>query len=365
VVKDQEKLQTQEFSFVVCDEAQNIKNPRTGASKAAKRLKSPCRLALSGTPVENSLEDLRSIFDFILPGYLGSAEEFRDAYRTPLESKHDAETAERLRKITAPFLLRRLKTDKTIIADLPKKVIVNEYASLSPSQAALYTSVLEDAMRKLEKSQNSFARSALVLGLLTSLRQICAHPRVYDKKSPPLARLSGKALLLVTLLSDILSGGEKVLIFSQYVETLVTLQAIIQQELGLNPVSDCLLYHGSQSLPQRSAIVEAFQKNPDCRVLLISLKAGGTGLNLTAASRVIHYDLWYNPSVENQATDRAFRIGQKHCVFVHRLICRNTFEEKVEAMLQNKAELAELSVATGESWLTKLTDAELKALFMA
>jgi SNF2 family DNA or RNA helicase len=266
--------------------------------------------------------------------------------------------AEALRKITAPFLLRRLKTDKAIIKDLPEKIVVNEYAALEKSQAALYESVVAESIEKSEKIEPS-ERSSLILLLLTSLKQICDHPRVFDKESPAGSGLSGKAQLLLALLEEILANHEKTIVFSQYVETLDCLERIIRNELGESP----LVYHGGLSQNARSEVINRFQNDSASRILLISLRAGGLGLNLTAASRVIHYDLWYNPAVENQATDRAFRIGQKRNVFVHRFITKNSFEEKIDAMLSSKQELADMTVTSGESWLAKMSHEELKALF--
>jgi SNF2 family DNA or RNA helicase len=268
------------------------------------------------------------------------------------------EKAEDLRKIISPFLLRRVKTDKNIIKDLPDKIVTNEYAVLEKEQAALYESVVEESMRKAEKIESN-ERYTLVFSLLTSLKQICDHPRVYDKESPASMELSGKAQLLVTLLEEILANREKTLVFSQYVETLECLEKIIKKELG----EPSLIYHGGLGQNTRAEIVERFQNDPAARIMLVSLKAGGLGLNLTAASRVIHYDLWYNPAVENQATDRAFRIGQKNTVFVHRFITKNSFEEKIDAMIQSKQELADMTVASGESWIARMSRDELKALF--
>ncbi|MDR0909402.1 MAG: DEAD/DEAH box helicase [Spirochaetaceae bacterium] len=365
--KDKEALSQIDFSLLLVDEAQNLKNANTQVARAVKSLHSQFKLALSGTPIENRLEDLRSIFDFIVPGYLGNESDFRRRWRIPIEVHREGEIAQSLQKITSPFLLRRLKSDKKIIADLPDKVIINNYASLEKEQAALYESLVRDSLeraegidKKAEAGENVAAnRHALVLNLLTGLKQICNHPRAYDKESPALAKLSGKAQLLLTLLGTILENGEKTLIFSQYVETLAILQSIIKEEMGVEP----LLYHGGMDTSKRGKVIDAFQNQDKQKIMLISLKAGGVGLNLTAASRVIHYDLWYNPSVENQATDRAFRIGQKRKVFVHRFITKSTFEEKIDAMLNNKLELAGMSLGTGESWLSQMTHEQLAELF--
>jgi len=347
------------FSLLVCDEAQLMKNAGAQRSRGVKSITAAHKLALSGTPVENRLEDLRSIFDFVLPGYLGGAEEFKKTWRESIELDRDRETADKLKRITSPFLLRRLKTDRDIVPDLPDKIISDEYAKLAPDQAALYETVVRSGLADTESARPRSERAALVLKFLTSLKQICDHPRVYDKESPPEARLSGKCLLLVELLREMLDRREKVLVFSQYVETLELLRTVLSDELD----ESCLLYHGGLSKKARDAAVDAFQNESAARVMLVSLRAGGLGLNLTAASRVIHYDLWFNPAVENQATDRAFRIGQTKNVFVHRLIVAGSFEEKIDAMLKAKRELADMSVSSGESWIAKMSGDELRELF--
>jgi len=357
-VRDIEKLAEEDFSLLLVDEAHLMKNSETRISRAVKQLRSKYRLALSGTPVENRLEDLRSLFDFIIPGYLGSPADFREQYRVPIEVMHDRDRAEKLRKITAPFLLRRVKTDKTIIKDLPEKIVINEYAALEKEQAALYESVVAESIKK-SKEVAPQERSSLIFYMLTSLKQICDHPRVFDKESPAVSELSGKARLLLALLGEILANREKTLVFSQYVETLDCLERIIRKELG----EAALVYHGGLGQSARGEAVNRFQSDPSARIMLVSLKAGGLGLNLTAASRVIHYDLWYNPAVENQATDRAFRIGQKRNVFVHRFITKNSFEEKIDAMISSKQELADMTVASSESWIAKMSHDELSALF--
>lgn len=358
VARDLRDLEGVAFSLLVVDEAHLLKNAATKASVAVKSLRSTYRLALSGTPVENRLEDLRSIFDFALPGYLGGAAEFKREWRVPIEVDRDAKKGEELKRITSPFLMRRLKTDKSIIDDLPDKVETDEYARLSPAQAALYKGVVDKGLSDLDEAEGAIARQALLLGLFTSLKQICDHPRVYDKESPPLPALSGKCGLLLALLEEILERREKVLVFSQYVQTLDVLKTVIGEALG----EESLVYHGGMSAKKRDEAVFAFQNDDAQRVMLVSLKAGGLGLNLTAASRVIHYDLWFNPAVESQATDRAFRIGQTKDVFVHRFITLGTFEEKLDAMIKSKRELAEMSVSSGESWLSRMSDEEVKAI---
>jgi superfamily II DNA or RNA helicase len=358
-VRDAAKLAERTFSLLIVDEAHLMKNAETRGSRTVKGLRSHYRFALSGTPVENRLEDLRSLFDFILPGYLGTAEQFKKTYRYPIEVERRKDKAGELRRITAPFLLRRLKTDKAVAGDLPDKISINEYTVLEKGQAALYESIVAGALEKSAALEDPAGRSALILGLLTGLKQVCDHPRVYDKESPAVSALSGKAQLLLVLLEEILAGREKALVFSQYVETLDCLREIIKNELG----EAAPVYYGGLSQKRRNEAVDRFQADPACRILLVSLRAGGLGLNLTAASRVIHYDLWYNPAVENQATDRAFRIGQTRNVFVHRFITKNSFEEKIDAMLQSKRELADMTVSSGESWLARMSHDELRSLF--
>jgi superfamily II DNA or RNA helicase len=358
-VRDRKDMEGIRFSLIVADEAHLMKNASTGTSKAVKAILAPMRLALTGTPVENRLEDLRSLFDFIIPGYLGGKARFTHEYRTPIELHADEHAAARLRKVTGPFLLRRLKTDSSIIKDLPPKMTLDEFADLSAEQDLLYREVSARAMAAAACATDPGQRAGIILGLLTALKQICNHPRAYDGKGQARARDSGKAELLLSLLRGILEGDEKALVFSQYVGTLRVLAGLIHDVFGM----DALLYHGGMETGERQKAVDAFQRDPSIRMMLVSLKAGGLGLNLTAASRAIHFDLWYNPAVEDQATDRIYRIGQERSVFVHRLICRGTFEEKITAMLREKRVMAELGVSQGESWITRMSDAELEALF--
>jgi SNF2 family DNA or RNA helicase len=359
VVRDVAGWAQTPFSLMILDEAHGLKNAAAKRSLAIRRVQRNAILALSGTPVENRLEDLRALFDLVMPGYLGEAGEFRTRWRIPIELHGNADVAGRLKRITAPFLLRRLKTDASIVPDLPEKTVLDEYATLAPPQAALYQAVLDELAGDPEAFDKSRGRQALVFQLLTALKQVCNHPRAYDGESPLTVEGSGKARLLLDLLETILENSEKVLVFSQYVGTLNILDQLIREHLDEAP----LVLHGEMTTEARSRAVDAFQTDPARKIFLISLKAGGVGLNLTAASRVIHYDLWYNPAVENQATDRAFRIGQTRQVFVHRLICAGTFEEKIDAMLKAKKAMADLSVGTGESWLGDLGAAELRELF--
>ena len=357
--RDVKKLSEKTFDCLIIDEAQAVKNTQTKNAQALRLLQAVSRIAMTGTPVENSLEDMRALFDFIIPGYLGSAETFRKKWRIPIELHGDTETAESFQKITAPFLLRRLKTDPAVISDLPEKVITPQYCRLTPEQTALYESLVQTQLKNVLKAEEGIQRSALVLKLLTALKQVCNHPHVYDESFQTDTALSGKTAALMQLLGEILDAGEKTLIFSQYTQTLFLLRKLIQEQFGDEP----LLLHGQMPLTARKAAVESFQTDPAQRIFLISLKAGGTGLNLTAATRVIHFDLWYNPAIEDQATDRAFRIGQHNTVFVSRFICAGTFEEKIDEMIQKKRHISQMTLSGGESWIGKMSNEELAELF--
>jgi SNF2 family DNA or RNA helicase len=357
MIRDQKKLAGLEWNLVVLDEAHYIKNPDSKRACAVKTLRAERRLALTGTPVENNLGELWSLFDWMLPGYLGTRARFTDEFRKPIELDRSEATAGRLRRATGPFVMRRLKTDKAIAADLPDKVVVGEYASLTPGQAALYKAVASEGLARVS-SAGSENRLGVVLAMITALKQVSNHPRNYDKESPGTSDKSGKARLLVALLDAAFEAGERVLVFSQYVEMLGILEGVVRDELGVEPY----ILHGGLSRKRRDEAVDRFQNERGPGVFLVSLKAGGVGLNLTAATRVVHYDLWFNPAVENQATDRAFRIGQTRNVFVHRLIARDTIEERIDAMITSKRELSELTVRAGESWIAKLGDDELRDL---
>ncbi|TAE20746.1 MAG: helicase SNF2 [Cytophagales bacterium] len=357
VRSDLETLKKITWATVVIDEAQNIKNADTEQTKAVKSLKSPIRIALSGTPVENRLSEFWSIMDFVNKGYLGGLTKFNEEFGKPIQQERDHQKLDQFRRVTSPFLLRRVKTDKTIISDLPDKIENNQYCSLTSEQASLYESVVQESIRAIE-DKDGIARRGLVLKLMTALKQIGNHPHQYLKEGNRQVSLSGKATMLLDLLETIYANHEKVLIFTQYHEMGVLLQEFIQQRFGHEP----LFLHGGTPRSDRDEMVEQFQKNRSDHTFILSLKAGGTGLNLTQANHVIHYDLWWNPAVENQATDRAFRIGQTKNVLVYRLMNQGTLEEKIDAMIRSKKELADLSVKTGETWLGDLSDEDLKEL---
>ncbi|MBB4080426.1 superfamily II DNA or RNA helicase [Lewinella aquimaris] len=346
------------WRVLVIDEAQNIKNPMAKQTRAVKKLKAPVRIAMSGTPVENRLLDYWSLLDFTLPKFLGSRKHFNEHYGRPIQGEHDQRAAARFQKLTAPFVLRRLKTDKSIISDLPDKVVQTEYCALTAEQTALYQSILEENMRLVRESEDGIGRQGLILKLITALKQCCNHPAQFLKQGAADFTRSGKGLLLHERLTGILENNDKAIIFTQYREMGELLQQMIRDSFGL----DTPFLHGGTATKDRDGMVERFQTDTDCPLLLISIKAGGTGLNLTAANHVIHYDLWWNPAVEAQATDRAYRIGQQRTVFVHRLVTERTFEEKIDQLIQSKQEVADLSVVEGEKSLGKMTNREIGEL---
>ncbi|MFV0554598.1 MAG: SNF2-related protein [Mangrovibacterium sp.] len=364
VRSDAELLKKHKWHSVVIDEAQNIKNQNTAQTKAIKSMKSENFIALSGTPVENRLSELWSIMDYSNRGLLGSAKEFADTFGSPIENQNDFAVAEKLKKVTSPFLMRRLKSDKSIISDLPEKIEIDTFGTLSKEQTVLYEKTLEKAMDEIEgvsktDSKSLFVRQGLVLQMILALKQICNHPAQFLKNGKTDAALSGKVELLFDKLDSIVASNEKVLIFTQFTEMGKLLEQFITERYNNKP----LYYHGGCTINQRKEMVERFQTNHADKIFILSLKAAGTGLNLTAANHVIHFDLWWNPAVEAQATDRAYRIGQKRNVMVHRFITKNTFEEKINEMIQSKKALADMTVATGENWIGNLSNKELHEIF--
>lgn len=355
---ENEKLSKQPWHALVIDEAQNIKNNETAQTRAVKKIKAPVKIAMSGTPVENRLMEYWSIFDFTNPGYLGNTNWFNEEYAKPIELNQDKKRLEKFSKITSPFIMRRVKTDKSIISDLPGKIENNQVCSLSKEQAALYKSITKDMIEEVEQAEG-INRRGLVLKLLTILKQVCNHPLQYLKNSNDVKpEQSGKMMLLLQLLENIYETGEKVLIFSQYREMGNLLRSVIYEHFG----KKALQLHGGCTRKERDEMVKSFQGNPVSDTFILSLKAGGTGLNLTSGNHVIHYDLWWNPAVEAQATDRAFRIGQQKNVMVHRMITKGTLEEKIDDMLRSKKQLASLTVTNGEKWIGELSDKDLRQL---
>ncbi len=355
---DVEEMKKNTWGMIVVDEAQNIKNPDTAQTLAIKALKSDIKIAMTGTPVENRLTELWSIFDFINKGYLGSMKEFQKSYAIPIERFKEKSRASKLKLSVSPFVLRRVKTDKTVISDLPDKMVMNDYCYLAKSQAVLYEKTLNEMMEKIS-GFTGVNRRGNIFKLITALKQICNHPYQFLKSGGTSKDLSGKAEKCVDLVQSIIDNNEKTLIFTQYKEMGDLLAKIIAEECATDPS----FFHGSLTVPQRENLIEDFQTNNDRKVMILSLKAGGTGLNLTSATNVIHYDLWWNPAVEEQATDRTYRIGQDRNVMVHRLITLGTFEEKIDEMLKSKKELADLAVYEGEKIITELSDEEIYEIF--
>ena len=355
---DVEELKKHNWSMVIVDEAQNIKNPDTAQTLAIKSMKSDIKIAMTGTPVENRLTELWSIFDFINRGYLGSLKEFQKSYAIPIERFKEDSRASKLKMSISPFVLRRLKTDKHVISDLPEKMVLNEYCYLSKVQALLYEKTLNDLMSKISEF-SGINRRGNIFKLITALNQICNHPYQFLKTGEMNKDMSGKLEKCIDIVDGILERDEKTLIFTQYKEMGDILVNVISQECNTEP----LFFHGSLTVAQREEMIDKFQNDPECKVMILSLKAGGTGLNLTCATNVIHYDLWWNPAVEDQATDRTYRIGQDKNVMVHRLITLGTFEEKIDEMLKSKKKLADLAVYEGEKIITELSDDEIYEIF--
>ena len=356
--REEEIFSTRIWGLVVVDEAQAIKNAGSAQAKAVRKLKAPCKLALTGTPIENRLLELWSIMAFALTGYLGNESSFKEHFATPIEKYRDPDAASELRQRVGPFILRRLKTDRNIIQDLPEKNEMKVYTQLTKEQATLYQARVEQMDKDLEAA-TGIERRGRILALLTHLKQICNHPSQFLKQQGPYKARSGKLERLTDMLDEVLESGEKALVFTQFREMGDRLQIHLTETLGFEPP----FLHGGSSREQRDEMVRNFQEDIDGpKVMLLSLKAGGVGLNLTAATHVFHYDRWWNPAVEDQATDRTYRIGQTHNVQVHKFITMGTLEEKIDAMLESKRDLADRVVGTGEGWLMDMDDDALRRL---
>ena len=345
-------LQAVNWDCVILDEAQAIKNPLTKQTREIKKLPCQMRIAMTGTPIENDLTNLWSLFDFLNKGLLGSSEEFR---RYCARLREHPEGYARLKAMVAPFLLRRMKTDKRIIEDLPDKLEMNDYVTLSKRQVVLYRKTVSDMERRILESEG-IERRGIVLGTILRLKQICNHPDQYLGQDAFAEEDSGKLQMLRELCETIRDKRERVLVFTQFREITDALSRFLTEVFGMpGQVLD-----GGTPVPTRKKIVETFQGERYVPYLVLSVRAGGTGLNLTKASHVIHFDRWWNPAVENQATDRAYRIGQTERVMVHKLVCRGTIEEKIDAMIESKKGLAESVIGGGaEKWLTELNNDEL------
>jgi SNF2 family DNA or RNA helicase len=364
LARDYAELKRQRWERVVVDEAQHIKNAGTRQARAARQLPARHRLALTGTPVENRLEELRSILDFAAPGLLGKASEFHARFAVPIERERDENAVTRLRAVTGPFVLRRLKTDPAVISDLPDKIEMTVRANLTVEQAALYQAVVDDMVARLKaRRSEGIQRKGVVLGALTRLKQVCNHPAHFLGDGSTVLRRgrhrSGKLALVEDVLEAVLADGEKALLFTQFRE----FGELIGPYFAERFAATIPFLHGGVGKKARDTMVERFQQEDGPPLMMLSLKAGGTGLNLTAANHVVHLDRWWNPAVENQATDRAFRIGQRRDVQVRKLVCVDTVEERIDDMIGGKQELANLTVGTGENWITELTTDELTRMF--
>jgi SNF2 family DNA or RNA helicase len=356
--RDIDELAGYEWNRVVLDEAQAVKNSLSRAAKAVRRLDARHRVALTGTPMENRLAELWSIMDFLNPGLLGSSELFRTRYAIPIERHGQTEPAERLRAVTRPYILRRVKTDPAIIDDLPEKIEIKQYCQLTTEQASLYQVVVDDMMDKIDNTKG-IERRGNVLAAMAKLKQVCNHPAQLLHDHSPVGRRSGKVIRLEEILDEILAEGDRVLCFTQFTEFAELLVPHLSARFG----RDVAYLHGGTPKKRRDEMVAGFQSGDGPSIFLLSLKAGGTGLNLTAANHVVHLDRWWNPAVENQATDRAFRIGQRRAVQVRKFICTGTLEEKIDQMIEEKKVLANLVVTDGEGWLTELSTRDLREVF--
>ena len=355
VLRDSARLAEVGWGLVVADEAQHAKNPLSRTARELRAVPAPARIALTGTPVENRLAELWAILDWTTPGLLGHLEAFTRRIAVPVERYRDAEATARFSALIRPFLLRRRKTDPGIAPELPRKTETDLFVPLTAEQVTLYEAMVRETMEAIEKSEG-IERAGLVFKLLTALKQICNHPAQYLKQPGPLGGRSGKLAAFDELTDLILASGESMLVFTQYTQ----MAALLQQHLDARGIGSLFL-HGGVPVPRREEMVDRFQAG-EVPVFLLSLKAGGTGLNLTRATHVLHYDRWWNPAVEDQATDRAYRIGQDRPVQVHRLIAEGTLEDRIAVLLENKRELADAVIGSGEGWIAELSDAELAEL---
>jgi SNF2 family DNA or RNA helicase len=357
--RDIKLFQDIDWSGIILDEAQNIKNPETKQARTARSLKAGYRIALTGTPVENNVGDLWSIMEFLNPGFLGNQAEFKRKFFVPIQAERDPAAVERLKRITGPFILRRLKTDRSIIADLPDKMEMKVFCPLTKEQASLYAAVVKDTEEALTSSVG-IQRKGLVLATLSKLKQVCNHPAHFLGDNSAIPGRSGKLARLTEMLEEMLEIGDRALLFTQFTEMGKLLQRYLQESFG----TEVIFLHGGVTKRNRDSLVERFQSpSGGPSIFILSLKAGGTGLNLTAANHVFHFDRWWNPAVENQATDRAFRIGQTKNVQVHKFVCAGTLEEKIDEMIEQKRRVAEEVVGTGEGWITEMSNTDLKELW--
>lgn len=360
--RDRESLEKLAWRRIVLDEAQFIKNPRAKQSIAVRSLSAERRVALTGTPVENRLSELWSIMEFLNPSYLGSSQSFARRFAVPIERYHDEERSRQLRGLIQPFVLRRLKTDPNVLSELPEKFESRQYAHLTPEQAGLYETYVKRMLGQIDQVEG-MRRRGLVLATLVRLKQICNHPtqvlKDLDDAVAPDPSRSGKCVRLLEILEEVIAENDQALVFTQFRQMGLLLASMLRHELD----REILVLHGGLTKTQREQVVDRFQSaGAAAPVMVASLKAGGIGLNLTAATHVVHFDRWWNPAVENQATDRAYRIGQTKAVQVHKFVVRGTLEERIDQMIEEKTGLAERIVGAGERWLTELDTSQLRSL---
>jgi non-specific serine/threonine protein kinase len=357
--RDRATLANVPWDRIVLDEAQNVKNPETKQAKAVRSLPARSKIALTGTPVENHLGELWSIMETLNPGLLGSATAFRERFIIPVERYREEGAVDQLRQLTRPFILRRLKTDRSIISDLPEKIEMNVLCNLTREQVTLYQAVVDEMLRRIDESEG-IERKGLVLTTMLRLKQVCNHPAQFLGDGSALGGRSGKLERTTEVLDEVLDAGERALVFTQFSE----MGALLVEHLSTHLGCRVAFFHGRVARRQRDAMVAEFQDpGGEIPIMVLSLKAGGTGLNLTAANHVIHFDRWWNPAVENQATDRAFRIGQSRDVQVRKLVCAGTVEDRIDKVIESKRDLAERVVGAGEGWLTELSTEELSDVF--
>jgi superfamily II DNA or RNA helicase len=357
LVRDFEMISRIHWKVVILDEAQNIKNPASKQSRAARKIRSDIRFALTGTPIENRLAELWSIMEFLNPGYLGSHERFQKRFAIPIEKGKSERKAEILKRIISPFLLRRMKTDEGIAADLPEKMESKVYCRITTEQAVAYQAVVDTLIQDLD-TLHGFAKRGRILATLTRLKQVCNHPDLLHPHPELTEGRSGKIERLYEILQEILDNGEKALIFTQY----ASFGELIRDDLRRMFSCEVLFLSGKTTRSRREEMIHQFQSVGGPPLFILSLKAGGTGITLTHATHVIHLDRWWNPAVENQATDRTYRIGQKENVQIHLMISEGTIEEKIDLLLEGKKRLAEAVIGGGEDWIGELSDDEIKTL---
>ncbi len=352
-----EWLKEYPWNYVILDEAQAIKNPGTKQTKQIKKINAANRIIMTGTPIENKLADLWSLFDFLNPGLLGTAKEFTSFTKRLEDNIHGYG---RLRNVVSPYILRRLKTDKKVISDLPDKVEMKTYAELSKKQLVLYRQFVKELQIKLEQGKEGIGRKGLILGSIMKFKQLCNHSDHYLGSGDYNENDSGKFKRLKEICETILEKRERLLVFTQFKEITKPIKDYLTSIFN----KEGLILTGSTAIKKRKELINDFQGHDYIPFMVLSLKAGGTGFNLTAANHVIHFDRWWNPAVENQATDRVFRIGQKKNVIVHKFITKGTIEEKIDDMLEEKKKLSsEIIQSTGENWITEMNNDDLLKMF--